>query len=937
MKLHIYPRLIFRTPRFSMDSHLSQCWEELKEAIAESSDDFYQLIKDLKAAEVPSQPVAVRHTIWKYFNRARHRSTPFGRFAAVGTCPAAYDPRGDTITVSSTPEYHRFVDWTLKNENEYTFEELVQAGGSLFANSTYYPFGENLRYITFQDGRFEIAEMEPDAFVHGILELCRQPLPVQQVLSRLRELHPEMGEVQEHITSLISLQLLFTSLDANITGEDYFRRIGLDIGQAKRQYVISERKCTHGAFDLRLLRRLDGLIGLLRQLLPANENTQLQEFVRRFQSRFDRREVPLMEALDPETGVGYGQMEEMAATDDLILQLAGNKSGPRERDVTLKTILEKELSHHSATRRKTIQLDTLKPGAAPPAPPLPNTFNCLFSVADGLACIAHIGGVSATALAGRFTLAVDDIHQFAKEMAAVEQQANPDVVFFDLAYMAETNVDNVNRRRHIYDYQLAMLNYDTSPSPLTADDILISIRGNEPILRSKRLNKRLVPRLSSAYNHVRSDLPLFRLLCDMQQHGLQANLTVQPEQLFPHLAHYPSLRYHNIVLSPEKWRTSSEEARPWLEGKAAATGFRAYLSHLGVCRHLCCGVGDQTLYFDLEDDGDVEALRHYLRRRGELLLEEAIRPRQAIVADEQGRPYAAQFMATIMHRERIYTGLEGSAGKATGGAAQRAYLPGSEWLYFEIHCHPHRMDSLLCGAIHAFLERHVEAVAQWFFIRYDEQGPHLRLRLRLGTPGDGQMLTSSLSSHLDKEYHQGTVTDIRLRVYQRELERYGHDMIDLVEQHFCRDSRYVLSILRAGCTDYQLYALCMALAEKVRAANLPGLRHFGALVGTVLQSLQEEHRTHAADFAQLNKRYRDYRDAGRHFILPHGAETLAVSFLQVLEQCPPERRGTLFVDLFHMHVNRLFAQHQRTHELVIYYFMDKAMKQGAHSARANAR
>lgn len=935
MKLLIHPKLVFRSPRFSVEDSLPECWKELKEAIAESSDDFYQLIKDLEPEDLPDQAPAVRNTVWKYFNRARHRSTPFGRFAAVGVCDAAYSRQNGPITVSAMPEYHRFVDWTLKNEAEYTFEQLVQADGLLFANSTYYPFQNSIRYITFHDEKFEIAEMEPDAFVLCVLELCRHPLPVTVALSRLRELHPEIEDVQEHIISLISLQLLFTSLDPNITGEDYFRRIGLKCEQAQRHYVISERKCLGGHFDLRLLKRLDGLIALLRQLIPQNENAQLRDFIQRFGNRFDRREVPLMTALDPELGVGYGLMEASSGIDGLVLQLAANKVQDKADGNLLKEILTKELFGKPCTKHKHIQLDALdiKTGMDT-VPPLPNTFNGLFSVADDTICMEHMGGLSATSLAGRFTLAVDDIHRFANEMAKLEQEANPDVLFFDLAYMAETTVDNVNRRRQVYDYQLALLNYDTSASPITADDILILLQGNEPVLRSKSLNKRLVPRLASAYNHVRSDLPLFRLLCDLQQYGLQFNLSLRPEQLFPDMDHYPRISYHNIMLAPEKWRIDRKEASAYIKQAPGPSSLKDYLQHRQVSRHIRCGVADQTLYFDLESTGDMDALRHYLHRRESLLLEEVLMAAAPLVKDEKGKAYAAQFMVTITHQDRLYSAMGNNTDRMPDkGTANRFFLPGNEWLYTEIHCHPHRMDSLLGGKIHIYLRQHEKSITQWFFIRYDEGGsPHIRLRLKLHDASDGHLLMESLSAYLNSEYRDGTVSDIRIRAYNRELERYGRDLMDEVETCFYRDSRYILSVIQSGYPEYHRYALCIALMCRIKERHIAGLDHFGQVVNKVLQSLQTEHRTGAKDFALLNLKYREYRNAAGNFEIPDQLVELTESFVYVLGKCPQLRRATLLADLFHMHVNRMFAEHQRTHEMVIYYFLEKKLKSEVYGA-----
>lgn len=938
MKSAIHHNIIFRTPRFPLNAQLEDCWQELKQAISESSEAFYEVIKELEAEDIGEQPANIRNTIWKYFNRAKHRSTPFGSFAAVGICKGGFPTDSQPITVQSDLIYHRFSDWSLKDEMEYTFEDLLKTDCLLFTNSTCYPVGESIRYISFRDGKFEIAEVEADDFLRCVLELFRTPVSILSVIDQLAAMFPETDAVQEHLESLIALQLLYTSLDANITGTDYFVRSGLPQAPiGKKQYIISERKTTAGQFDLRLLGSLDKLVDTLRQSIPITENPMLGDFVRRFGKRFEGREVPLMVALDPELGMGYGDMESLFGLDETIALLAAKKADNAESPDPIKDALAGRLFGDIRQTSSCIRLEELNTKVAGTAlMPLPNTFNCLFTVVDGIVWMEQTGGATATSLAGRFTLAVDEIHRFTKELAALESQANPDVVFFDLAYMAETHVDNVNRRKHSYDYQLALLNYDTSRKPLTADDILISVQGNQPVLRSKRLGKRLVPRLASAYNHIRSDLPVFRLLCDIQQVGIQTNLSFRPEQLFPELRHYPRVQYRNIVISPEKWKINRKELRTWLLENDGKSNFSTYLLEMGVCRYFRCGVADQTLYFDRDNAADMEAFGHYADRMENLLLEEVPRPDNSTVTDKQGNPYAVQYLATLTHKERVYPPLENAAAITLANSeVTRSFLPGREWLYLEIHCHPGRMDTLLCKAVNHLSKDYDNLIRQWFFIHYDEgDSPHIRLRFLLYHPSDSQLLTAALSALFEADIQIGLVSDIRVRTYHRELERYGSDLIELVEKHFCRDSVCVMRLLENGVSEHDRYRLSIELAKLVMLKSLPGMDNLEQWSDRVLHSLQKEHRLTAKEFALLNKRYTGF--SGTLSDLSSGIlDELVTSLLNVLEQCPKERRNRLFSDLFHMHVNRLFSTDQRTHEMVIYYFLIRSLKAEAHRAKGS--
>ena len=108
---------------------------------------------------------------------------------------------------------------------------------------------------------------------------------------------------------------------------------------------------------------------------------------------------------------------------------------------------------------------------------MPNTFSAIFSYWNGMPVIENAGGCTANALLGRFTITGGQSYEMAKQIAAIEQQANPDVLFFDVAYQAEKQVDNVNRRLQLYENELPLLSWSCcDDEPLSLDDLLVMVR-----------------------------------------------------------------------------------------------------------------------------------------------------------------------------------------------------------------------------------------------------------------------------------------------------------------------------------------------------------------------------------------------------------------------------------------------------------------------------
>lgn len=936
MKLNIHPKVIFRIPRFPLNATLEQYWENLKPLILESSKEFHNIIKDLKYHEIDHQSESVRHTIWKYFNRARNRSTPFGSFAAVGICESGHPQADEKVRISSKITAHAFVDWSLKENAEYTFEELLVKNGKLFTNSTYYRVAEyTVRYISYEESSFSISEAEADNTMLTVLSLCKHPCPLSGIIRQL----PEMtgGEIQEIIETLVSLQLLFTSLDPNIIGEDYFRRIGFKAPKSAKKYIISERKHTGGLFDLRTLKNSNKLVEILSRIAQVPASSCLQQFISRFRSRYDMEEVPLMLALDPETGIGYGDFEQSMTESEAILAISRKKhtDASSVNNSVVKDYFTKMMLNNRENTSGTILLDDVMDELpAKPDLSLPSSFSLLFSIADDLVWMEHAGGATASSLAGRFTQAVDEIHRYAREIASVEQRANPDVLFFDIAYIAENRVDNVSRRKQIYDHQLTLLNYDTSDLPITLDDIMVSLSGKELILRSRSLNKRIVPRFASAYNHSRSDLSVFRLLCDLQHQGIQSNLGFRLDTLIPGLDRYPRIQYGQYVISPQKWRVSKKIFSGDKTGKSDFTqSLKAHLLDIGATQLIRAGISDQTLYFNTDNEEDLRALSHFLNKQGELLLEETALPADGILTDESGNPYTAQFLASLTNEDKVYDGIQRAECNIgiPSKLLPRNLLLGSEWLYFELYCHPHYADNLLKGVIPEFIQEFRKSIRQWFFIRYTENGNHIRLRFNLKDPSEGQQLTTALSNYLSNEIRLGTVSDMQQKIYRREVERYGTDLMEEVEAHFCLDSKYVLQLLAMeGITDMDKYRHCILLLLNVMEAGVIDKSDFERHTERVLHSFQQEHHTEANEYKLLNGIFNEFRKDDS-LISPvqnsMGLLSFTHSLVRLIGLCPQVRRQRLLSDLIHMHVNRLFATYQRTHELVVYYLFQKCLKQ----------
>ncbi|KLT66195.1 lantibiotic dehydratase [Pedobacter sp. BMA] len=923
MKVNIHPTVVFRTPRFSYLTELTDCWEELKAAIAISSSDFYETIKDVSASELSALPPKVYFTIWKYFNRAKFRSTPYGTFASFSILNHAFSADVTPVTINREQHSTSLMDWPLKNNINFDFSQLIANNCLIFSNSSFYLLPDTIRYIACSNGLFELAEIEQDGLVLQILHACLVPLRLNDLPEKLGLDEPGTLALHDLLRDMHDLQLIFTNYDANIIGEDYFTRIGLKTEVDSPTYIIAERNAW-GSLSQQDLQSIPDAIAFMQGILPAGEREALALFIKKFIKKFEGKEVPLMHALDPELGVGYDELEHAGNGDDLITQLGIRKQKkPDGRDV--KALISQKLYTQQFKDGETIFLNKLSIPPLGKRNPLPNSISMLLRIADGLIFADQIGGPTANALSGRFTMASGAVETYCKQIAAIEQEANPDVLFFDVAYMVEASVDNINRRKLVYQHQLSILNFDTSREPLSLNDIQISIRNSEIILRSKSLNKRIVPKMASAYNYTRSDLSVFRMLCDLQHHHAQTSLSLPLDGLFPEMDDYPRLQYQNVVLSPRKWKLYKanfyHDKQP-----IAIEQCRDYLKHRNVSAYFKTGLSDQTLCFHLDRDEDLSAFLLYIQKQESFYIEEVVLPDANAVMDEYGKPYLAQFVLGLYHKEKIYHGISQPDSFLE---VKESFPPGEEWLYFEIFCHQQRTDQILADTIAPFVDQYADHIKSWFFIRYNEGGNHIRFRILLNDRQDGQLLTSAFVGGLDLYLSCGLISDVQIKTYKRELARYGAELIVAVEDHFNIDSEYVLSLFETISEPFDKYWYCLNLIAMIKAAVDFDGKDFISLAKLISDVFNEEHELDASDFKKLNSQYQLFKNAlPQAFTDAQQAKVTAFaqSFIKTLGECPSQRRFKLFSDLMHMHVNRLFNKDQRVYEMVMYYFLLKELQ-----------
>jgi thiopeptide-type bacteriocin biosynthesis protein len=709
----------------------------------------------------------------------------------------------------------------------------------------------------------------------------------------------------------------------------------------------------------------------LRRLFGAAASTALERFRTAFSERYEGREVLLFEALDEEAGVGLGVRSDPSP----LLRDIGLRAGAPEpethhvRDLWLLRrvggMLQRGETELALTETDLRELDTLD---TRPRLPLPASFGAMVTLCAASeealrrgryrVHLRSAGGPPCAALLGRFCHADRNLQERVEAALRAEEALEPDAVFAEIVHLPEGRIGNVIGRPVLREYEIPFLGGSGAPreQQIPVSDLRISVRDGRFRLRSERLDREVVPRMSNAHNFSARSIGVYRFLCMLQYQGVAGGLSWHWGPL-DHLPFLPRVTLGRLVLSAARWRLHRDELKR-LHGTDAAEAY-SELQRLRVLHRLPRWVAlsdfDNVLPLDLDNPLCVETLVHLVRNRPYAdLLELPCSAEDLALRGPDGR-YVHELIIPFVQAPQTTELPPGGHPPPPAAAREaepvvRTFVPGSEWLYAKLYTGRATLDQVLREAVGPFTQEARERgfVDRWFFIRYADPDHHLRLRLE----GQPETLRSQIEPALTELaqdlMEEGCIWKVQLDTYQREIERYGGpEGIELAESAFHYDSEATLEIVDA------LSRSDAGLDERWRL-TLRGmdqlLDDFGLslsdrmdLLRALRASFAREHRVDGPVDGQLGARFRKERQSLERLLdraqdaaspLAPGLESLARRSERLAPIAARIRAASdtgaltcslpsFLSSLLHMHANRLLRSSQRQQELVLYDFLTR--------------
>jgi thiopeptide-type bacteriocin biosynthesis protein len=972
-------RLFLRSPFYSLDNYAPEQMklvllrQDFRNALWLASPDFYRALENQRFDwDLLGKNEQV--SLLKYYNRMSFRATPFGAFSGFSLIP--WDTRDQVRLVEPGRSVLHLLpsrEW-LQAQQSRLGKERPDYG--LLANPTLMPLDDRLSFIRSKTDTSGKMQFSVNSIAAEELNLRLTAFAANQpaLRSTLIRLIAKLtactdGEASGYVDFLVEEQVLLTEFDGcliedpSVTpGSSDWRKLRsipftdtLDLEKETRPladqqtadrfegnllYGGLERAVQEGGIAPDWQKEIIRIIRLLRKTVIPYPTPALKDFAAAFKAKFEGQKIPLLTALDPDTGIGYDNLFGSAVQSDLLsgLSFPLKRPGAKRIDWTAVHRLFFRLWQQNAGRLPFDPLVLRQPDLAEleggvTEAQLPPSLAFLFSRTAGKLVLDNNGGVSATAIMGRFSAFTTPVWEFCREIASAEASANPDVLFAELHQLSDTHVDNINRRRPVYNHIIPVNTYaaDTGQTVIPLSDLLVYMRGDDLVLESASLRKRVIPRLPTAYNFNHNQLAIFRFLGDLQYQGIQANLTLDLEKLFPGLGFYPRVEFGKTILSLAKWRLSEQDIQSLTNDKLSISALHLFRQQRGIAMRVTMGISDQQLTFDLSADEQALFFLRCLKGLKTVLIREYPEPDRSVTAGKQ--KLAGQFIAVLTRNAKVYkASLPESVSTAS---VKRIFMPGSEWIYLKIYCTDESADHLLLSFIRPFIAANRSKMKCWFFIRYNDPEPHIRLRI-LTTSNTYGSLMKALRRGLSQNTVALRIRDLRQDTYQREIERYSEEMIESVETCFSAGSALALdrlSVLPPGQAEFGLAAfrLVYQMAALFIGENTKLAAFFGSRTKSFMLEFGEEKEFRLS----LDRKYRTLSKAlsieleKEAFAAGNDYETdFKKSVAGIAGNCrewPAQKRLQLAADLIHMQVNRLFSHQQRQHEALIYFCLSKYM------------
>jgi lantibiotic biosynthesis protein len=736
----------------------------------------------------------------------------------------------------------------------------VRTNATLWATPEVYRYTK--RKVAMERVECVAASVKRSRLLDAVIRLAEQPIRYCALLELLRAEECGIDESTHFLDELIARDVLVTELTSDGVGEHPQARV-LDVlkqamdgstlcqhfseaveGYAKlRQsstqealsvYLATSRSLSSvglssppphvtwrqgdrvviGAADVQ--RVFQGVCALRDYTYQERRSQQsIARFSSMFVARFGDELVPLLQALDPLYGVPYGsdRVEEpivglLRREEDRVYR------GSSARERTLLAAVSRVLrSGDDELDLQETEYDSMKGSLVPKH--LPDSFaaKVVFLPPDGcqggkngvpMIWLQVAAGPSCARWIGRFADGDDELADKLRSLLdGGACSGELEALAVEVPIMLPPKWASVGVRPRLggglFSTTVPSAHVEnTVESHVEFRDVLVGVRDGEVVLFHRATGIQLNPRLSNAVSALQSGSRLIEFLCDVQD--VSGFVLSWDWGALSSMCWLPRVRHGNVVLSPQRWRLSSEEGSELVSAARAGDSSSLELIRWKYRLPAQVGVvsGEDVLTVDLSSCASVCSATSLIQSADGCVLYECLEVGRFAGKDDTGRVFAHEAIIPFVSSDSRARPMR--MAKPFGDTVRRSSCIGDSMLYWRIDANSVAADYVV-DRLGRLADRLVEEgrVEWWFFVRYRDPNHHVRFRIRVASGTLPSEVLSLTSAEIDQLRADGLCGTVSLETYVPETLRYGGDSgLSTSELIFWRDSASIRRLLVAG-------------------------------------------------------------------------------------------------------------------------------------------
>ncbi|MGG4142360.1 lantibiotic dehydratase [Paenibacillus algorifonticola] len=843
---------------------------EILEAIAIASPSLYKSL--LKPDKNDRQQQQMIGSLFKYMNRMSTRATPFGLFSGVDIGVFGSENAIQVGTVEQHVKRARpDMQWLLRIIKNIEEDHNIVKELDVRFNQIAYKIGDRIKipfitsYGDYTDSNkdFTYASVNWNEIVDLVSKQAYEPINMTELNQIIHSRYNQVDRqtVENFTFGLFKNEFLLSTLRPPLTDANAFDYLIEKIRPIKELHFLYEKLLVirHSIHTYNQQKIGEGLsiyestVTLMNQLaevktplqidlksslnhnmlnesikgelsqaadilLKLSPQTSWYKHLSKYHEEFIEaygvaREVPLCELLDEDIGLGAPPTYENPKSDYVL-------HNNYEEDIVYSRKLM-NYAQEAILKREELQLtdaivDDLKVSYEDDFLSPPDSMELYFSIISPeqdasdyeLIMGPNPGSAGAGKSFGRF---LDMVDPAVTDQLKKNAKEHPNKIFAEVVYLPRhSKAINVVMTRNLTKHQIVIgTSSNNQFEEITLDDLVVGSYGYRFYLKSRKLNKEIVPVTNHMLNFTSGTPNLYRFLCELgiSQYKNWRGFYWGMLSRQPYL---PRVRYGKIVFSPATWNVDHKiiafSSNHTEQDKV--TLLRQWREQYQVPQFIYLTEADNRIMYDLSSEFHLKQLVGELSKLPEdgylVLTEIESQFSNFITKSEDKRPYYMEAVFPLSRKIHInaqdkYIQNEKEALEAYSTVTDtiRVYPPGSEWMYFKIYGMKSRADEWVGTELLKFIDE-MQGIAfdSFFFMRYADPRAHVRLRFK----GKQELLINKLfpafHDWIENLRTRGLATKYSLDSYEPEIERYGGPLlVSRAEELFSADSRFVANCI----------------------------------------------------------------------------------------------------------------------------------------------